>query len=80
MNDIEVRKVDPHKAEQTIGTFRTFSARTVTIDGHQMLVMIYGNGPTPHINTIERAIDAMPIVRVSMTGETVSVAISGAAK
>lgn len=62
MSDIRIEKIDLHQAEKRIEDFSSFSARSVWIDGDEVLVLIYGNGPTPHINAVEHAIDIMLVL------------------
>lgn len=68
MSDIRVEATDAHEAEKRIDEFTGFSARYVWIDGDEVLVLIYGNGPTPHLNAVERAIDNMPDLYAMVLG------------
>lgn len=61
--EVTVNKIDPHNAEESLSRFGSFSARSVTVDGNEIVVLIYSNGPWPHHNIIERAIDAIPTLR-----------------
>lgn len=72
MAEIEIEKTDPHHAQDRLATneFDCFSARSVMIDGNEILVMIYGNGPTAHINMVERAIEAMPKLQAIVSGRS----------
>jgi hypothetical protein len=66
MAKLTVTKIDPHEAERGLDKFGTFTARRIVIDGNEIVVMIYGNGPTVHMNAVERAIDAMPFIEIKV--------------
>lgn len=70
--DIHVDKIDPHEAEGRIEDFGAFSARSVFVDGDEIMVLIYSNGPTPHMNAVERAIDSMSELRSIVLGDATS--------
>jgi len=62
--DIQAFEVSPHDAEKEIAKYDTFSSVKVVIDGHEISVMIYANGPTSYQNHVLRHVLAMPIVRI----------------
>lgn len=54
-----VHKLDPADAEKEILDDRRhcYDARRVTTDGNDLIVIVYGGGPTQHMNMVTEAID-----------------------
>lgn len=70
---IKVEAVNPHHQDDHIALTNSVSARYVTIDGNRLIVMVYGNGPTVHMNQVLSAIDAMEYITINsdhMEGDT----------
>jgi len=61
---IKVEAVNPHHQDTHIANTDSVSARYVTIDGNRLIVMVYGDGPTVHMNQVLSAIDAMEYITV----------------
>lgn len=67
---INVIEIDPAVAERTeIVNATTYDARKVIIDGDELIVMIYGSGPSDHIHRIARMIDAMIFISIAPNGD-----------
>jgi len=61
---ISTEALNARDAEERAKNFSSFSARIVVIDGDELIVIVYGNGPTVHLNTVMRAVAAMPLIDV----------------